>query len=61
MNRNLRLGVDFGYKYTGIALLDSNNKVLDAKVLEHRLKISDKLQTLLYLWLKLILKTKMFG
>lgn len=40
-----RLGIDFGYAYTGIALLDSKNKVLDYKVLKHRNDISDTLQT----------------
>ena len=43
MSKSLRLGIDFGYKYTGIAVLDSN-KVLDVKVLQHR-DISNKLQT----------------
>ena len=38
-----RLGVDFGYGYTGIALLDSKNKVLDYKVLKHRQDLSKTL------------------
>ena len=45
MDKSLRLGIDFGYKYTGVALLDSNNKVLDVNVLKHRYQISDKLLT----------------
>ena len=43
MDKSLRLGIDFGYKYTGLALLDSN-KILDVKVLQHRSNISDTLQ-----------------
>ena len=38
-----RIGIDFGYKYSGIALLDENNNVLDGKVIQHRIDISDKL------------------
>lgn len=32
----MRIGVDFGYKYTGIALLDDENRVLECQVIEHR-------------------------
>ena len=42
--RTFRLGIDFGYAYTGIALLDSKNKVLDFKVLKHRTDISKTLE-----------------
>ena len=38
-----RLGIDFGYGYTGIALLDSKNKVLNYKVLKHRQDLSKTL------------------
>lgn len=36
----LRVGIDFGYGYTGIALLDSDNKVLSCIVLKHRTDLS---------------------
>ena len=39
-----RLGIDFGYAYTGMALLDSANKVLDFKVLKHRTDVSKILE-----------------
>jgi len=44
MNESFRLGIDFGYAYTGIALLNSGNKVLDYKVLKHRNDLSDALE-----------------
>lgn len=44
MNESFRLGIDFGYAYTGIALLNSRNKVLDYKVLKHRNDLSDTLE-----------------
>ena len=40
----LRVGIDFGYRYTGLAVLDSGNKVLSARVITHR---GDLSQTLL--------------
>ena len=40
---NIRIGIDFGYKYTGISVLNSNNKVLDYKVITHRTDVSGTL------------------
>lgn len=34
--KKIRIGIDFGYKYTGIAVLDADNKVLDTVVIEHK-------------------------
>ncbi len=44
MNKSFRLGIDFGYAYTGVGLLSSSNEVLDYKVLKHRTTLSDTLQ-----------------
>lgn len=44
MNESFRLGIDFGYAYTGIALLNSENKVLDYKVIKHRNDLSGTLE-----------------
>lgn len=39
----LRLGVDFGYGYTGVCLADDANRVLGAKVIKHDPALSDLL------------------
>ena len=39
----VRIGIDFGYKFSGIALLDDNNVVSDYRILEHRTDLSDTL------------------
>ena len=39
----VRIGIDFGYKFSGIALLDDNNEVSDYRILEHRTDLSDTL------------------
>ena len=39
----IRIGIDFGYKFSGIALLDDNNEVSDYRILEHRTDLSDTL------------------
>ena len=39
----VRIGIDFGYKFSGIALLDDNNEVSDYRILEHRIGLSNTL------------------
>lgn len=39
----IRIGIDFGYKYTGVSVLNSDNKILDYKVITHRTDISKTL------------------
>ena len=41
----LKLGADFGYRWTGLALLDGENRVLACAVTEHRGDVSQTLQS----------------